>query len=123
MRTGFGDLIFIYNIDNKDKEYRHLDIETVDIRHCEINNIAIGLERFFENYLLNIGRLCAQTNIDLMVFFNSYDKFVTNLSARAFLNLTLKLSLKNICMKSMMTRLITTMKLSKRLNITCRMLY
>ncbi len=75
MRTAFGDLIFICDINNKDKEYSYLIIKAVDIRHCEINFITFGLEGFFKNYLMDIGRLCSPTNIDPIMFFNTSDDF------------------------------------------------
>ena len=68
MRTGFGDLIFISNINKEDTEYSHVRIEVVDIRNCKIEYITFSLEDFFKHYLLSVGSLHARTNIDNLLF-------------------------------------------------------
>jgi len=74
MRTAFGDLIFTYGIKENDKEYKFVGFKVIDVRHCSSNTITIGLDDFFESYLLDTGCLMAMTNIKGAVFFNVFDE-------------------------------------------------
>ncbi len=74
MRTAFGDLIFIYGFEKNDPNYAHLGFKLIDVRHCSSNTITIGLDDFFENYLLQAGSLMAMTNIDGVHFLHGRGK-------------------------------------------------
>ena len=73
MRTAFGDLIIDYHFKKNDNQYEDVAIEVIDTKHHDVNNITVGLEDFFDHYLLRPGGFFAATNINFDLFYQAYD--------------------------------------------------
>jgi hypothetical protein len=73
MRTAFGDIIVMYNIDQDDDEWEDVGFRVIDLKHGDEDLVTYGVESFFKRYLLRPGGLAEASQIDLDLFHYGVD--------------------------------------------------
>jgi hypothetical protein len=73
MRTAFGDIIVMYNIDQDDDEWEDVGFRVIDLKHGDEDLVTNGLEKFFKRALIRTGMLVDTAQIDLDLFFYGVD--------------------------------------------------